>query len=197
MTTIHNPPPGIGSLQQIHTESQKEFDSSKSVSGQKPTTPQQTLTESKKNIPQVNEKVLVGKGLPPIKTAPKLSISLGETTQKGKVAILLGTGDNQRLALMPTKGVPGKNPKTILNLVTEGQTLFNRIMNGDKVPQGKESIAKLMWYLQALGSAKASLSSSGDPKAAPAMFKEGAFSIEDPDHRLETYLQNCNSYKRS
>lgn len=178
---------------------QTEVTPSKTVSGgTQPRSPQQVLAESKQTFPQVDKKMLQGGGLPPMKGSVLSSVSLGVAPRKGEVAILLGTGDTARVAIMPTKGVPGKNQgAAILKLVAEGQALFNQIMNNEKAPRGKEQIAKLMWFLQALGSSKAAISSGGGPKADPALFKEGAFSIADPDRRLESYLRDSNSYGRS
>ena len=125
--------------------------------------------------------------------------NLAQNPVKGMTPVIIGTGDAIKVALMPTAGVPGKPPGlTIQQYVQEGQTLHERIMKGEmqNVPHSKVEVAKLMWFLQALGSSKAS-ESSGQHPPSPALFKEGAFSIEDPDHRLEQFLFTANSYPRA
>jgi len=118
------------------------------------------------------------------------------------VRVTLGTGPQAKVALMPTTGVspaPGKTVKqTIEQKITEGRKIFDDIQAGlyDHVPQtNKEDTAKVMWYLQALGSAKAHESSGGAP--GQALFKEGSFMVEDPQGKLAAYLENSNSYSRS
>jgi hypothetical protein len=118
----------------------------------------------------------------------------------GVTGVVLGpvTGDAPPLVtLMPTKGVSG--PQVNANIrakILDGEQLYRQIM-ADKPPQAtKQNAALLMWYLQALASSKANVS-SGNPEGGPALFKEGALTIEDPDHRLEEYLQSFNTYRRS
>jgi hypothetical protein len=120
----------------------------------------------------------------------------------GTVSITLGQGDQAKIALMPTKGVRPEGgqtvEETIRQKVNEGRQVYERILNGDydNTPQtNKVETAKLMWYLQALGSAKALESSGGGP--GTALFKEGAFMVEDPQGKLQAYLENSNSYSRS
>ncbi len=163
-------------------------------------TPQEVLAESKQKFPQMDELVLRGQhGIPGF--SPQQLTMLEHFAQRpvqGMVPVLIGQGANIKVALMPTAGVPGPDPsRTIQQYVLEGQDLYNRIMAGDmQIPHGKEEVAKVMWFLQALGSAKAS-ESSGNHPPAPALFKEGSFSVEDPDHRLEQFLFTANSYERS
>ena len=97
---------------------------------------------------------------------------------------------------MPLEGVGGLNPQQVVqNKVNEGRELLRNILHGDPPPATPENTAKLMWFLQALGSSKASLS-SGDGEAL-AMYKEGALMLEDPDGRLEAWLNGGDSYSRS
>jgi hypothetical protein len=164
-------------------------------------TPQQVLTESKQRFPKVDEQVLRGaKGLPGLTFEQQDMLrELSHKSLSDQTPVIIGQGDSFKIALMPTKGVPGPNPGlTIQQYVKEGQALYERIMSGDRTEMllhGKDEVAKLMWFLQALGSAKASESSGQNPPS-PAMFKEGAFSIEDPDRRLEIYLLLAHSYPR-
>ena len=164
-------------------------------------TPQQVLAESKQRFPQVDELVLKGeRGISGLSVAQlDMLEQVHRNPVQGLAPVLIGRGDNLKVALMPTSGVPGNNPGlAIQHYVREGQALYERIMSGEmqNVPHGKEEVAKLMWFLQALASSKAS-ESSGQHPPAPALFKEGAFSIEDPDHRLEQFLFTANSYPRS
>ncbi|MCL1889861.1 MAG: hypothetical protein FWF99_05085 [Desulfovibrionaceae bacterium] len=163
-------------------------------------TPQEVLAESQQRFPQANEKQLRGESGIPTLTGTQMDTLYELAAQKGPqgmATVLLETGGSLKVALMPTEGVPGPDQTAnIQGYVREGQALYERIMGGDmEVPRGKDEVAKIMWFLQALGSSKASESSGGNPPV-PALFKEGAFSIEDPEHRLEGFLASCNSYKR-
>ena len=85
--------------------------------------------------------------------------------------------------------------RKIREYVSQGKQLFDQIMAGNH-PQrpGKTDVAKLMWYLQALASAKAGQSSGGQD---PVVYKEGGLFVEDSDGRLQAFLTNANSYGRS
>ncbi|MDR3056341.1 MAG: hypothetical protein LBU53_13280 [Zoogloeaceae bacterium] len=108
-------------------------------------------------------------------------------------------------ALLPLDGV--RRPDAagwVQGQVRRGEEVYRLIMNalqpgedGELMPlpeSNKENVVALTWYLQALGSARAAVS-SGNPDRL-AMFKEGAFMLEDPHGCLETYLRNANSYVR-
>jgi hypothetical protein len=103
--------------------------------------------------------------------------------------------------VMPTAGVvagPGGTIEgKIANKIQAGAAFYQSIMNGDgdEVPQTKENAAKLMWYLQALGSSKAG-PSNGNPDQV-ALFKEGAFTIADTGDHLKTWLGGFNVYDRA
>jgi hypothetical protein len=100
---------------------------------------------------------------------------------------------------MPTAGVHGQDKAAVIQgYINEGKDIYDRIMNGDYAGVGqadKHDVAKLMWFLQALASGKAS-ESSGDPQG-PALFKEGSMFVEDPQGRLEAFLTSANSYPRT
>ncbi len=163
-------------------------------------TPQQVLTESQQRFPQVDVAVLRGEKGIPLKGEMVDTITpfARRPPGQGTVPVLLQTGETFTMALMPAAGVPG--PDQALNIqcyVREGQDLYNRIMAGDmSVPRGKDEVANVMWFLQALASSKASESSGAHPPV-PVVFKQGSFSIEDPDRRLEQYLYAANSYERA
>ncbi|MDR2935480.1 MAG: hypothetical protein LBV70_06365, partial [Candidatus Adiutrix sp.] len=162
-------------------------------------TPQEVLAESRQRFPQADERVLRGEmGIPgPTNRQLDLLEGLSRHPLEGLAPVFIGQGRDFKAALMPTAGVPGPNPGLTIQLyVKEGEALYKRIMNGDEaVPHGKDEVAKVMWFLQALGSAKAS-ESSGRRPPAPALFKAGAFSLEDPGRRLERFLTAANSYER-
>lgn len=119
-------------------------------------------------------------------------------------AIVIGTGNNAKIALMPIGNVQGNGidakKEAVLAHVNQGAQLFADIMNGpgDNVPPTKENAQKLMWYFQAVGSTKSAISSgnagNGDNNV---MYHSGAMNIEDPDGRLEDFLNRCNSYPRA
>lgn len=77
----------------------------------------------------------------------------------------------------------------------EGEKIFSDVMNSKSVKSSPENVSKLMWYLQARGSEKVS-SSAGLGEAGPQNFKMGAFSVEDKNHCLETFLNKADSYSR-
>ena len=106
------------------------------------------------------------------------------------------TPDGPQAAVqMPLAGVGGLNPHEAVRMkAAEGRQLLQGILQGNPPPQNLENAAKLMWFMQALGSSKASLSSGGDN--IPAMYKAGALMLEDPHERLETWLNGPDSYDR-
>ncbi len=112
--------------------------------------------------------------------------------------------DNSRILMpfrgtqvyMPTAGVSGENVGAkIQQFVREGEAIYTNILNGgyDGVQPHKQETAKLMWFLQALGSQNANTSNGS---AQSGMFREGAFMIADPDGKLEAFLTQANSYDR-
>ncbi len=119
-------------------------------------------------------------------------------TGPGMATVVTGhpEGPEARVALMPTAGVGGPEVDArIGRKILQGEQLYQRVMRGEPPPPTKENAALLMWYLQALASRKAA-ASSGQPGGL-AMFKEGALTIEDPGHKLETWLKSFNVYRRS
>jgi hypothetical protein len=81
-----------------------------------------------------------------------------------------------------------------------GRALYEAIQNGRYAQDPHPAItmedkANLMWYLQALGSAK-SAASSGDPGGVH-VYNEGSLLIEDPHGHLENFLNRADSYARS
>lgn len=118
-----------------------------------------------------------------------------QAPRRGQVAVLVGTGKDARVALLPTTGVKGPNREMkVRDYVRQGKEIFDQVMTGDPMPApDKRNVAKLMWYLQAMGSAKAAESSG---HTNPALYREGAFSVEDRDGCLQAFLQSANSYQR-
>lgn len=162
--------------------------------------PADTLATSRARYPGVSDQVLMGR-----ESLPRLSNTVENATTAlmrrpvrdlGSAAVLHGSQENARLSLMPTKNVPGPDKlKNIENYIKEGKRIFDKAMGGtfQGVP-GKQEISKLMWYLQAMGSAKCAESSGGQ---GTAMFKEGAFFIEDPQGNLQAFLERANTYNRA
>jgi hypothetical protein len=114
--------------------------------------------------------------------------------------MMVGQGENSRVALMPTKGVHGPDKATVIQgYVNEGKAIYDDVMNGVYAQGGqqpnKHDVAKVMWFLQALASGKAA-ESSGNPQG-PALYEEGAMFVEDPNNHLETFLSRANSYERA
>jgi len=106
-------------------------------------------------------------------------------------------GDDLRVgSQMPLEGVGGPAPQqSVQTKVNQGRELLRNILHGNLPPQTPENVASLMWFFQALGSSKASLSSGSDD--VQAMYKAGALMLEDPDGRLEAWLNAADSYSRS
>jgi hypothetical protein len=112
--------------------------------------------------------------------------------------------DAEQVAMMPNDG--GRiSSDLIVSHVTLGMLLFKSIKNGfyDRFQAGQnppaisqDHVAKVMWYLQALASVKAS-SSAGLALGTFMEFKEGAMLIEDSDGRLQHFFDLANSYHRS
>ena len=77
-------------------------------------------------------------------------------------------------------------PLTLQKRVNHGHELFTRIMGGKPTsPASTQDVRDLMTFLTAKGMEK----SDG--------FSEGAFSIEDPGHKLRDYLDTCSEvYQR-
>lgn len=69
------------------------------------------------------------------------------------------------------------------------------IMSGKQIVPTKDNVVKVMWYLQACASDKVS-SSAGLKYEGPQIFKMGAFSVEDNEHRLESFLNKAGAYRR-
>jgi hypothetical protein len=161
--------------------------------------PETTLEHARAKYPGVSEAVLRGERSFQIlsgraNVARPAGLDLTQVTP-----LSLGTESGQ-VALMPLAGVRGGNAAEkqarIVAYVNEGQALYEQIMNGtvERSPHGKEDLAKLMWYMQALASSKAARSSGGE---GLALYREGGLFLEDPDRRLENFLLNSNSYTRS
>lgn len=204
MSTVSNPPIPVTGLQGPQPPAHQPVAGGPQqpapVPGPPLRTPQEVLAESRQRFPHMDERILRGTlGIPLNRAMSDMVHLIAERPPvQGAVPVLLQTGGAFTMALMPSAGVPG--PDQALNIqryVREGQDLYNRIMAGEvNVPHGKDEVAKVMWFLQALASSKAS-ESSGVRPPVPALFKEGAFSVEDPDHLLEQFLFTANSYERS
>ncbi|EAW1354952.1 hypothetical protein AXP62_23615, partial [Salmonella enterica subsp. enterica] len=74
--------------------------------------------------------------------------------------------------------------EAVISLSKEGEKIYRDIMSGEPVAPTKDNVVKVMWYLQACASDKVS-SSAGGEYEGPQIFKMGAFSVEDNEHRLE------------
>jgi hypothetical protein len=163
--------------------------------------PAETLRQARQRFPQVDERVLrgaVGQNLhPPDAVAQAVTQAFAHPLREA-TPLMIGRAEDSRVALMPTQGVSGPDKQAaIQRYVNEGRDLYKQIMNNTYEGRpNKHDVAKLMWFLQAMGSAKAT-ESSGDGLGAPAMFKEGAFMLEDPDGRLQDFLTQANSYGRA
>jgi len=159
------------------------------------------LAESRVRFPGVSDAVLTGKISNPEAFVDSMAFRQKLDPLMGPQVTGIGLGGETpgpgtKVALMPTSGVGGPEPNArIRQKVLAGEQLYQQIMSGNPPPATKQNVALLMWYLQALASSKAALS-SGQPEGM-AMFKEGALTIEDPDHRLEGFLKSLNVYSRS
>jgi hypothetical protein len=117
-----------------------------------------------------------------------------------QVTMILGSGNNAKIAQLSLRGVTGANnaakAQRVMGFVQQGQALLTNILNGNG-PQApsKDDLNKLMWYFHALGSAKA-VQSSGVAEGN-GKYKEGALNIEDPNGRLKAFFDGCNSYPRA
>lgn len=161
--------------------------------------PAETLARAQQRFPNVSVDVLKGVRSHSDIPEPLRNLEMQirqQPRQQGITPVVVGEGSQAKIALMPNKGVRGPDvDRKIQQSVTQGKQLFDQIMAGGH-PQrpNKTEVANLMWYLQALGSAKAGQSSGGDN---PAMYKEGGLFVEDPNGRLQAFLTNANSYGRS
>jgi hypothetical protein len=161
--------------------------------------PADTLAKAQQRFPNASPAVLRGE-LAHNDTSDKFTTLATQIRanppQPGVIPISIGEGSQATVALMPTRGVKGPDvAQKIQNYVTEGKQLFDTIMEGGHPERAdKKEVAKLMWYLQALGSAKAAQSSGGN---APALYREGAMFVEDPQGLLQSFLEKANSYGRS
>lgn len=160
--------------------------------------PGPTLEQLRQRFP--DEPVDVLKGLNarvdmPARVQESLEQVRAQAPRRGQVAVLVGVGKQARVAYMPTAGVRGANPELkVREYVGQGKEIYDQIMTGAMPARNKQNVAKLMWYLQALGSAKAAESSG---QADPALYREGAMFVEDRDGCLEAFLRDANSYKRA
>jgi hypothetical protein len=160
--------------------------------------PAATLEAARGRFPGVSDSVLTGRGVLTERTANVLDAAATARARPlaGTVAVLLGSAENSGVALMPTAGVKGPDKAAkIQAYVTEGAAIYKQIAGGEYAGRpDKHEVAKLMWYMQALASSKASASSAG---TGPALYKDGAMFVEDPQGRLEQFLLSANSYSRS
>ncbi|EFF04701.1 MULTISPECIES: hypothetical protein [Escherichia] len=100
---------------------------------------------------------------------------------------------NNRFVLVPQHDKL-KN-ESVISLCKEGGMICRDIMSGKPVVPTKDNVVKVMWYLQACASDKVS-SSAGLKYEGPQIFKMGAFSVEDNEHRLESFLNKAGAYRR-
>ncbi|EBP8105795.1 hypothetical protein GI262_15565 [Salmonella enterica subsp. enterica] len=84
---------------------------------------------------------------------------------------------------------------SVISLCKEGGVIYRDIMSGRQVVPTKDNVVKVMWYLQACASDKVS-SSAGLKYEGPQIFKMGAFSVEDNEHYLESFLNKAGAYRR-
>ncbi|EPB0088811.1 hypothetical protein ACXOF6_004297 [Escherichia coli] len=85
--------------------------------------------------------------------------------------------------------------ESVISLCKEGGMICRDIMSGTQVVPTKDNVVKVMWYLQACASDKVS-SSAGLKYEGSQIFKMGAFSVEDNEHRLESFLNKAGAYRR-
>ncbi|HHA3381177.1 TPA: hypothetical protein ACODKK_003781 [Salmonella enterica subsp. enterica serovar Freetown] len=83
----------------------------------------------------------------------------------------------------------------VISLCKQGREIYRDIMSGAQIAPTKDNVVKVMWYLQVRASNKVS-SSAGLVYEGPQIFKMGAFSVEDNEHYLETFLNKAGSYNR-
>ncbi|HFW3352429.1 TPA: hypothetical protein ACIBGC_004310 [Salmonella enterica subsp. enterica serovar Eastbourne] len=83
----------------------------------------------------------------------------------------------------------------VISLCKQGEKIYRDIISGAQIAPTKDNVVKVMWYLQAHASDKVS-SSAGLEYEGPQIFKMGAFSVEDNEHYLETFLNKAGSYHR-
>jgi hypothetical protein len=161
--------------------------------------PEATLETARANYPGVSDAVLRGERSFQILSSHANVARAASLDLTSVTPVSLGVESGQ-VTLMPLAGVRGANAAEkqakIVAYVNEGKAIYDQIMNGtvDRPAHGKEDMAKLMWYMQALASSKAAGSSGGE---GMALYKQGGMFVEDPDRRLETFLLNANSYTRS
>lgn len=97
---------------------------------------------------------------------------------------------------LPVKSkVNNDDIKNIISMCKEGEEVYRKLITGGDVASTKNNVANLMWYLQARASDKVSVS-AGMAESGPQNFKMGAFSIEDKNHNIESFLRNAKSYSR-
>ncbi|HCZ4708986.1 TPA: hypothetical protein O3H02_004674 [Salmonella enterica subsp. enterica serovar Saintpaul str. CFSAN004144] len=85
--------------------------------------------------------------------------------------------------------------EAVISLCKDGEKIYREVMSGGLVAPTKDNVVKVMWYLQACASNKVSSSAGGEDEG-PQIFKMGAFSVEDNEHRLEDFLNKAGSYCR-
>ncbi|GHV55232.1 hypothetical protein FACS1894206_09410 [Deltaproteobacteria bacterium] len=164
--------------------------------------PADVLDAARQRFPTVDVNILQGKKAPTTRSAEQqiaAANQLAAPPRRDVVPILAGQSEHSRVSLMPTAGVRGPDKAAVIqSYINDGKTIYNNIMRGDyaAVPQAdKHDVAKLMWFLQALASGKAAESSGA--RSGPALFREGAMFVEDPQGLLEAFLTSANSYARS
>jgi hypothetical protein len=162
--------------------------------------PQKVLMEAKRRFPDVSTIALQGRDTYMGDYNDKqfelgnLARNLGTDKQ---APLLIGSGKQHGVSLMPTKGIHGPDKAgKIQALVVEGKKIFDQVMQGDftKTPS-KHDVAKVMWFLQSLASSKAAPSCGN--RGQHAVYKEGSMNVEDPNGRLHSFLSRANSYSRT
>ncbi|MBJ8402103.1 MULTISPECIES: hypothetical protein [Citrobacter] len=83
----------------------------------------------------------------------------------------------------------------IISMCKKGEEVYRKLITGGDVESTKDNVANLMWYLQARASDKVSVS-AGMAKSGPQNFEMGAFSIEDKNYNIESFLRKAGSYSR-
>jgi hypothetical protein len=169
--------------------------------------PEKVLQDSEQRFPGIDRKILQGKGSVQSSNGIFQLRNLNSSPVTGTVPghpdcimLNLGTPENPKPALLPTKGVAGKDAteqaQNIQALIQEGQALFSQIQKGPRMPpHTKKNLNALMWHLQALSSAKAG-QSAGLPGQLQ-LFESGAITIADKGNKVGNWLQGFNTYPRS
>ncbi|WP_212734692.1 hypothetical protein [Citrobacter sp. wls619] len=87
------------------------------------------------------------------------------------------------------------NNDDIILMCKKGEEVYRKLITDSDVESTEDNVANLMWYLQARASDKVSVS-AGMVESGPQSFKVGAFSIEDKNHNIESFLREVGSYSR-